>query len=135
MLPHWTCSNPLFHQSVHCCEGQITILLEWIGLEVLTFSWAPSMWEPHFAQPQIELQEPHTFDPTWASLWDIRSSSHLQEPDSCKVKIEGSESQSCCYSWFNTMIRTYTRNVCTSASPSVFLFLCQFYHVSKMVMV
>jgi hypothetical protein len=105
MLPHWTCSNPLFHQCVHCCGGQITILLEWIGLEVLTFSWAPSIWEPHFAQPQIELQEPHTFHPTWASLWDMRSSSHLQEPDSCKVKIEGSESQSCCYSQFNTMIQ------------------------------
>jgi len=56
MLPHWTCSNPLFHQSVHCCGGQITILLEWIGLEVLTCSWAPSIWEPHFEQPQLNFK-------------------------------------------------------------------------------
>jgi hypothetical protein len=56
----------------------------------------------------------------------MRSFWHLLEPRSCKVKSESSESQSCCYAWFNTMIRTYKRNVQTPVSLSVFLFLGQF---------
>jgi len=79
-----------------------------------------------FEQPPIELQERHTFDPTWASPWDMRCFWNLLEPRSCKVKSESSESQSCCYAWFNTMIRTYKRNVHTPVSLSDFLFLGQF---------
>jgi len=84
-------------------------------------SWAPSIWEPHFEQPPIELQEPYTFHSPWPSLWDMRSSWHLQEPGSCKLKSESSESQSC-DTWFNTMIRTYKRNVCAPSESHCFLY-------------
>jgi hypothetical protein len=57
MLP-WTCSNPLFYQSVHCCGGQITILLDWIGLEVFTCSWHLQYENLILDNPQLNFRNP-----------------------------------------------------------------------------